>query len=49
MGGVFQMLFGTDAAAMCGAALGGVGGFWLAKGFSQGSQPAKCGRLLFSA
>lgn len=34
MGGVFQMLFGTDAAAMCGAALGGMGGFWLAKGFS---------------
>ena len=34
MGGVFQMLFGTDWAAMCGAALGGVGGFWLAKGVS---------------
>lgn len=34
MGGVFQMLFGTDLAAMCGAALGGVGGFWLAKGVS---------------
>lgn len=25
MGGVFQMLFGTDGAAMCGAALGGWG------------------------
>ena len=34
MGGLFQMLFGTDVAAMCGAALGGVGGFWLAKGLS---------------
>ena len=34
MGGVFQMLFGTDLAALCGAALGGVGGFWLAKGVS---------------
>ena len=34
MGGVFQMLFGTDVAAMCGAALGGVGGFWLAKALS---------------
>lgn len=35
MGGLFQMLFGTDPAAMCGAALGGVGGFLLARGFSQ--------------
>lgn len=34
MGGIFQTLFGTDVAAMCGAALGGVGGFWLAKGLS---------------
>lgn len=34
MGGVFQMLFGTDGAAMCGAALG-AGGFWLAKGLSR--------------
>ncbi|HDR2891711.1 TPA: SoxR-reducing system protein RseC [Enterobacter asburiae] len=34
MGGVFQMFFGTDLAAMCGAALGGVGGFLLARGFS---------------
>jgi len=33
-GGVFQVLFGTDLAAMCGAALGGVGGFLLARGFS---------------
>ena len=34
LGGIFQTLFGTDVAAMCGAALGGVGGFWLAKGLS---------------
>ncbi|MBM3071418.1 SoxR-reducing system protein RseC [Enterobacter sp. RHBSTW-00994] len=34
MGGIFQMLFGTDLAAMSGAVLGGVGGFWLARGFS---------------
>ncbi|MGL4429303.1 MAG: SoxR-reducing system protein RseC [Silvania sp.] len=34
VGGVFQVLFGTDLAAMCGAALGGVGGFLLARGFS---------------
>lgn len=34
MGGVFQMLFGTDLSAMFGAALGGVGGFLLAKGLS---------------
>ncbi|MCK7271632.1 SoxR-reducing system protein RseC [Enterobacter kobei] len=34
MGGLFQTLFGTDVAAMCGAALGGIGGFWLAKGLS---------------
>lgn len=35
LGGLFQMLFGTDLAAMCGGALGGVGGFLLARGFSQ--------------
>ena len=34
LGGLFQVLFGTDLAAMCGAALGGVGGFLLARGFS---------------
>ncbi|MCU6670553.1 SoxR-reducing system protein RseC [Enterobacteriaceae bacterium H4N4] len=34
LGGVFQVMFGTDLAAMCGAALGGVGGFLLARGFS---------------
>lgn len=35
LAGIFQMLFGTDLAAMCGGALGGVGGFMLARGFSQ--------------
>ncbi|WP_061710015.1 SoxR-reducing system protein RseC [Pseudenterobacter timonensis] len=35
LGGLFQMLFGTDLAAMCGAALGGVGGFLLARGYSR--------------
>lgn len=35
LGGLFQMLFGIDLAAMCGGALGGVGGFLLARGFSQ--------------
>ena len=34
VGGIFQVLFGTDLAAMCGAALGGVGGFLLARGLS---------------
>jgi len=29
------MLFGTDLAAMSGGVLGGVGGFMLARGFSQ--------------
>ncbi|AIR59137.1 SoxR-reducing system protein RseC [Cedecea neteri] len=32
---LFQTLFGTNLAAMCGALLGGVGGFLLARGFSQ--------------
>lgn len=32
--GLFQMLFGTDLAAMAGAILGGVGGFLLAKGLA---------------
>ncbi|MFV0264351.1 MAG: SoxR-reducing system protein RseC [Kluyvera sp.] len=32
--GLFQVLFGTDIAALCGAVLGGVGGFLIAKGFS---------------
>lgn len=31
---LFQVLFGSDIAALCGAVLGGVGGFLLAKGFS---------------
>ncbi|MDA8489601.1 SoxR-reducing system protein RseC [Kluyvera sp. Awk 3] len=31
---LFQVLFGTDIAALCGAVLGGVGGFLIAKGFS---------------
>ena len=34
VGGLFQLLFATDLAAMCGAALGGVGGFLLARGLS---------------
>lgn len=32
--GLFQVLFGTDIAALCGAVLGGVGGFLIARGFS---------------
>ncbi len=32
--GVFQMLFHSDLAAACGALLGGVGGFIIAKGVS---------------
>ena len=31
---LFQVLFGTDIAALCGAVLGGAGGFLIAKGFS---------------
>lgn len=31
---LFQVLFGTDIAALSGAVLGGVGGFLIAKGFS---------------
>lgn len=31
---LFQVLFGTDMAALCGAVLGGVGGFLIAKGLS---------------
>ncbi|WP_058913196.1 SoxR-reducing system protein RseC [Entomohabitans teleogrylli] len=34
MAGVFQGLFGGDLAALCGAVLGGVGGFLAAKGLS---------------
>lgn len=34
VGGLFQLLFATDLAAMCGAALGGVGGFLLARELS---------------
>ncbi|AFJ46103.1 SoxR-reducing system protein RseC [Shimwellia blattae] len=32
--GLFQLCFGSDAAAFCGALLGGVGGFLVARGFS---------------
>ena len=32
--GLFQVLFGTDIAALCGAVLGGVGGFLIARGVS---------------
>ena len=31
---LFQVLFGTDIAALCGAVLGGVSGFLIAKGLS---------------
>lgn len=31
---VFQVLFSSDVAALCGAILGGVGGFLIARGFS---------------
>lgn len=31
---LFQVLFASDIAALCGAVLGGIGGFLLAKGFS---------------
>lgn len=31
---LFQVLFGTDISALCGAVLGGVGGFLIAKGLS---------------
>ncbi|WLI75958.1 SoxR-reducing system protein RseC [Kosakonia sp. H02] len=34
MGAIFQTLFGNDLAAFCGAVLGGVGGFLLARGLS---------------
>lgn len=34
MAALFQVLFGTDVAALCGALLGGTGGFLIAKGFS---------------
>ncbi len=34
MAGLFQALFGGDTAAVCGALLGGVGGFLLARGVS---------------
>ena len=34
MAALFQVLFGTDVAALCGAVLGGTGGFLIAKGFS---------------
>lgn len=34
LAGLFQALFGSDIAAVCGAFLGGVGGFLLARGLS---------------
>lgn len=34
LAGLFQMLFHTDLAAACGALLGGIGGFIIAKGVS---------------
>ncbi len=34
MGAIFQTLFAQDVAALCGAVLGGVGGFLLARGLS---------------
>ena len=34
IGAIFQALFGHDLAALCGAVLGGVGGFLLARGLS---------------
>lgn len=49
MGGLFQMLFGTDVAAMCGAALGGVGDSGLPKGSLRRSPHARSGSLSFSA
>ena len=49
MGGVFQMLFGTDAAAMCGAALGRYGWFLACQGFSPRLAARMRGSLLFSA
>jgi sigma-E factor negative regulatory protein RseC len=33
--GIFQMLFASDLAAACGALLGGIGGFIVAKGVSK--------------
>ncbi|UJL40907.1 SoxR reducing system RseC family protein [Salmonella enterica subsp. enterica serovar Infantis] len=33
--GAFQMLFGSDLAALSGAVLGGVGGFLVARGYSR--------------
>lgn len=34
MGAIFQSLFAADIAALCGAVLGGIGGFLLARGLS---------------
>ncbi|BDH44874.1 SoxR reducing system protein RseC [Salmonella enterica subsp. enterica serovar Choleraesuis] len=34
MGGLFQALFSSDIAAFCGALLGGVGGFLVARGWA---------------
>lgn len=49
MGGVFQMLFGTDGAAMCGAALGGLGDSGLPKASPRRLPRARSGSLSFSA
>jgi sigma-E factor negative regulatory protein RseC len=48
MGGLFQMLFGTDVAAMCGAALGGVGDSGLPKALPT-LAARESGSLSFSA
>ena len=36
MASIFQVLFANDFASLCGAILGGVGGFLVARGFSPG-------------
>jgi len=32
---LFQLLFASDVAALCGAVLGGIGGFLIARGYSR--------------
>lgn len=32
---LFQLLFASDVAALCGAILGGIGGFLIARGYSR--------------
>lgn len=49
MGGLFQTLFGTDVAAMCGAALGASGDSGLLKVSHRSLPRAKSGSLSFSA